>query len=454
MATAYRCGLFRHVPFEPSLAQVIPDLSRRLQRLERGLEWMGSLEKRVTITVLGQDKNQFKVHGYDLLVSEDVLRAEGQIEKAILKVWIRERNQKLAQNFPGIEESLTDLMLFSFSGALLIQDPRTGMILEEDQVSKWPRVLTNLQGYCQSPWRASEHLGFCDKVSADAKMRSELFPETLRALVSQSLIETLGNLSGGERIQWLKNFSKGITQLQTLDFATNANSPFDEATASLQQWMRLMASIPGDIRTVGKFAWLFRQQLEKRGFGTDGSHQLETLVFQDHVSPELENNLKSSLTKNKEHYSFAIETDEDLILDSETPLKKSMFSQFRAVKGLYLNCGVLDLHRLQALAARVQRLIYVDACGVKALRLEGLLGRGPMSFALQNPQMKFVDFHAASLLAALLKMPGINPIDALSQNQQGNSFLKKIGWDKPDFDKSVGAYRARSVIEAIDWYRL
>jgi hypothetical protein len=452
--TAYRCGLFRHVPFEPNLAGSIRDISRRLQKLERALEWLGSLEKRVTITVLATEKNHFRVDGSDIFLSDDVLNAGGQLEKAILKVWLTERNPSLGKNFPRITESLTDLLYFSITGSLNIQDPRTGVTLDEESASRWPQLLTNLQGYCLSPWLFSEHLGLCHKISSELQSKTDLYPESLRPIVSQSLVSTLDKLSGGERLRWLKNFVQRLAQLKSVDLSKPGQRPFTEAHASLTEWMRLMTSIPGDIRIVGKFAWLFRQELLHRGFGAGVENQLEVLVFQDHISPELTSSLKTSLEKNKDHFSMAIEDSDRIYFSDQSNLRKNMFSQFQAVKGLYLNCGVLDLHRLQALASRVQRLLYVDVCGVSELKLEGFLGRGVMSFALQNIQVKFVDFHSSSLLSALQKMPEANPIEALTQSQTENSFLRKIGWDKPIFDQTSGAYRAKSVIEAVDWYRL
>lgn len=135
-------------------------------------------------------------------------------------------------------------------------------------------------------------------------------------------------------------------------------------------------------------------------------------------------------------------------------LDLELFGEMRASRGLFFYCGQIDTKTLLIAARKVEKLLYIDSCALETAKLGGFFDKGTRSFALQNPKIKFIEFHTSSLLSALVQAPEINPVLALNASSQQAPFFKLLGWTTPTFDKSVGAYRAQSIIEAIDWYRL
>jgi hypothetical protein len=136
------------------------------------------------------------------------------------------------------------------------------------------------------------------------------------------------------------------------------------------------------------------------------------------------------------------------------PFDAQIFGEIKATRGIFFSCGEPDTKILLQAARRVQKLLFINSCDTSKIKLSGLFKKGVIEFALQNPETKFIDFHTPSLLSALLKSPGLNPVEALNAPEKHQAFFKQLGWTQPQFDQGIGAHRAQSAVEAIDWFRL
>ena len=289
VAEAYRCALYRHVPFDPNLAEWTHDLGHRLQKLERDLEWLGGLHQKVTISIRSDMPSYFSIVDHHIYLSESVLRAKGQLEKALLKIWFRERARGI---FPRSleEESLTDILYFSLRGDLNIEDPKTGLELGQDINARWPRVLTSIKGYCHGLWTDVEHLSLCERLVDEDEVRADIYMPSLRPLITQSLIGALSKLSAQERHDWLVEWTTGLEQFrptspgQLQDKVMN----FQDAEKELKDWIGLTKSLAQKSEATKKISWYFEEELKNRGFANSEKSDLDAIIFSEQVTPELD----------------------------------------------------------------------------------------------------------------------------------------------------------------------
>jgi hypothetical protein len=456
-ASAYRCGLRKHVDFDPILASQARDFSRKFQKLERFFDLLGPLKSRINLTIISGKGTYFRVHDHDLVLSESILKSSGELEKALLRIWFRERSSTSLQSQPLIEESLTDLLYFAFAGQLDLKNAKTGMSLQSDREARWPRILSTMKGYCQSLWTSTEDLKDCSEKIPDMQ---QIHIQSLRPLLSQAMIESYSSLGAEDQILFLKDFSKNLAagEFQEKNFGRTDAEPFQqgyqEAASQLENWNYFFNRMAVHSDSAQKFSMIFESALKRRGFDSD-SHQsyIDILVFTENLKPEQSKDLLQQIEKN-ERDLIAVEFDKGQIqmnFGYET-VDSRIMSPILASNGLYLHCGIPNLYQIGKFAKRVQKLIYVHYCPGQKIRLEGLFSDGIKTFAVQNPDLKFAEFHMPSLMLAIQKMPGLNPLQLLTQHKPES--LQKLGWQKPHYDKSINAFRAESVIEMVNWYRL
>ncbi len=456
-SSAYRCGLRRHVDFDPVLASQARELSRKFQKFERFFDLLGPLKSRVNLTVISGQGNNYKIHDHDLVINESLLKSPGELEKALLRIWFRERVTDDLQSQPLLEESVTDLLYYAFAGRLDLQKVTTGLSLQSDREARWPRILATWKGYCQGMWTSTQDLKSCaDRV--DSKQQLQI--QSIRPLLSQSLIESFSSLSSSDQIEFLRSFSRNLNkaQFQVDNFGRSDAEPFQqgyqEAAAQIENWIYFFNQLSRESEQLQKFSMIFESTLKRRGFDSD-SHKsfIDILVFTESLKKEQSQDLLKQIEKN-ERDLIAVEFDKGQIQMNFgfEAVDGRIFAPIMASNGLYLHCGIPSLHEIGKFAKRVQKLIYVHYCPGQKIRLEGLFSDGIKSFASQNPDLKFAEFHMPSLMLAIEKLPGQNPLELLS-HAQGDS-LQKIGWQKPRYDKSINAFHAQSVIEMVDWYRL
>ncbi|PIS11902.1 MAG: hypothetical protein COT73_01375 [Bdellovibrio sp. CG10_big_fil_rev_8_21_14_0_10_47_8] len=432
--TAFRCGLHRQVDFDEVLASESRSLSHRLQILERFFDLIGPLDKRVSITTLSGPSIRYRVQDHDIYLSEPLLKASGQLEKSILKVWFRERASSQLQNQALIEESLTDLFYFAISGDLNLKDPMTGLSLDSPGQSQWPQVLKSFQSYCRSRWRSNEQLFLCGKAVEVDPDNSEIYLGSLRPLLSESLIGAFVALPAKERIPFLRLFAKEVStwSIEEQSFGVDEVEPgkqsFAEASSFIERWMFSLSQLGKD-PLAKKYSVLFSEQLERRGFVTGG--QVATvpgLIF----------------------YSVS----QMHIPGGEDMVDLQRIGAVQSYRGVYVHCGYPEISDLEKMAQKVERLLYINSCEHEEIDLEMYFQSGAEAFARRNKSLKFVEFHMPSLLMALRKSPTENPAAALAAMDLKSPFLQEVGWLPPQYHSGSKAYKAKAVIEAVDWYRL
>lgn len=457
-ATAYRCRLRRHVPFNEILAQRSAELGPRMQALEKYFEWLGPLNGRINLTVIEGKGEHFKIQGREVFISSSILQSPGQLEKAIFRVWFRERAPLTLQSQLLFEESFTDFLYYSYSGDFLVKDPKTGIYLSDDIEAKWPRVLSSYKGYCNSLWRSNEHLRFCNDDLIE-KPKDEIELLTLRPLITQALIESYLEMPSSERLPFLQFMASNLDQFEFheknfgMSYFEPKRQQFYEAVSQLENWNYFLAKLGERSQGFQQFSVFFQNSLKRRGFNEESPKaELDTLVFADSLRKEQIEEIQEQMQAHP-HSLIALEARGKIQMSAAgEELSLQLLGTVKAATGIYFHCGIPKLQELMNLSKRVEKLIFINACGHAQFKFEGLFNNGIESFAHQNPSVKFAEFHLPSLLLAVRKLNGQNPIEFLAHNKKES--LAPIGWGVPQYDSAKDAFKAQSVIEIVNWYRL
>ncbi|MEZ0392957.1 MAG: hypothetical protein ACAH59_12125 [Pseudobdellovibrionaceae bacterium] len=457
-ASAYRCSQRKHVDYDANLVTQTRKLGPRLQQLEKYFEWLGPLKSKIHLTVIAGPGEHFRIQGREIIISESILNSEGQLEKAVFRFWFRERAPLTLQSQQLVEESLTDFLYYSFAGALDLQEPLTQISLDQDEDARWPRVLSNQKGYCDSLWKSNEHLRICQDALIE-RSENEIELLTLRPLITQSLIESYKELSTQDRIEVLRFIALNFKSFQFdeknfgVTYLERKRQSYYQAISHLENWVYFFNQLGRSSASVQRLSQFFQKTLKQRGFDEAMPEaRLDLLVFADALN---EKQIQEILTETKAHPHalIGIESKGKIQMGAASvPLSLQLLGEVRSPRAVYFHCGIPKLQELESLSRKIEKLTFINACGQSQFRFDGLFNSGIEGFARQNPKVKFAEFHLPSLILAVEKLKGKNPIDYLKQNQTGS--LAPIGWGDPKYDQSVDAYRAQSVIEAIDWYRL
>jgi hypothetical protein len=457
-ATAYRCGLHRHVGYDQILANQTRDLGRRLQKLEKVLDWIKPLQQRVNLTVIEGNGNHYRIRDHEIFISESILKSQGQLEKAFLKIWFRENANLNLQGQFSVEESLTDFLYFALIGDFKIQHPITGIVFNQESEARWPQVLMNFKGYCKSLWKSNEHDQLCEDSLIEARA-DEIYQPVLRPLLSQTLMEAFGKLTSQERLDFLKLLPVAIqkAEFHEKNFGMSYLEPhqqtYHEAVINLENWAYFLLHLVPEQSLTLKFSHYFDSAMKRRGFNESAPQTaLDVLIVSDESSQKVSDEIQKQL-KSKIHKLIGFESKGELQMGFENePLSLKVLGPIQATSGILLHCGTPSLAVLKSFSHRVQKLLYVNACEKDSVRLEGFINKGVSQFAMQNPKLKFAELHMPSLMMALQKAPSMHPIESVAEKKK--ELLNPLGWQEPTYDESIKAYRANSAIEMVDWFRL
>jgi hypothetical protein len=437
----YRCGLFRHVKFDPKLAADAKTISPRLQRLEVFFETLTPPFEKSIWTVLEKETKRFRIQGRQIFISDDLYSEPLVLEKAHLKMWYRERVTKNQLDFQLLEETITDLLLHAFQSQ------------DSTFLSRWPRTLVTFKEYCQSPWIYLEHQHLCANAEQPetSGLQGQLAIPSLRALLSQSLISVYQSLSLEQQLDFLRNLGTSLAILKSKSNASdslirssNLEQDMLQAAELIKKWSALIVQLSPDIYISAHLKGALQVELERRGF----TEALDVATF-DWVFRVTEYNEKMKeevyklALKNPDLNMAAIEGDKVWLLPNQQALPVSVLGQIKAFKTVQLRCGWPSGDEVETQGKHSQYLIIIDDCAVNLeIKLDSLIRKGVKYFAIQNPKLRFVSFHLPSFKMALKK--GINPMN----------YLRDPQWQMTArFDIEASALQPLAAISAIDWFR-
>lgn len=466
--TAYRCAVNKDVRFSTFFNENQRILSQRITAAERFLESLESFQKKVRIVVVETQPYAFQVTGYQIYIGQKLLESPGHLEKALAKIWYRERTDSFFVNNSVLEEVVSDFLVFGITGRLAIYDP----IYRQDTQTPnpmWPSVLKSVQGYCESPWRLSEHIALCEKSYEEKRsLRSSVVDLSLRPLLSNTWVESFRHMSFREQNHFLRSFASFLKMDHTPELpitrptmVADNSSPMTEAMETVKNINVFISSseIRRDVEVYREFSDNFLSYLRNSGFSDSiGEAYFDVLyVSNEPLTPTSPSYLQfQDLAKQNPRLHLAIKDPHNLwMLPAKHSVPLKTFGQIRANRTIVEKCGEFDFNYVMGFELMTEKLMVVSACSKKVpAKYQKFIAQGPSGFGIQNKGVAFIQFHIPSILskrAELATVPGI--YELVQKRELNNPIFQSLGWKELNWNEAANAYHPKAFVDAIEWFR-
>lgn len=466
----FRCAYNKPVPYSAFFSERLKDLTYRVQRTERLLESIEPFYRKVQMTIVKDRPYLFRIQGHQIFIGEKLAEAPGHLEKALIKVWYRERNEALFAQQELMEEVMTDFILFLQDGDLDLGDPDTRIKTALHRL-KWPYVIKSVQAYCESPWKKSEHFDVCrNKQEAAFILDPQVVELSLRPLVVTSWIRSYKNLSGKERFVFVENLS------QLLRSEHWPPLPLTVPTAEPGVPGGALVMAGAAIKNISAFvstSKAMKSSETHRVFAANLANELRANGFQEafaeaffdvlYVSQEplsdkapiFQQFLKFS--RDNPGLQMALQDQDNLwMLPSKYPVPLRSFGQLKSHRTVVEKCGGYNFSYVMDYAEKTEKLLVVDHCDAKKIiHYSQFLKEGAEGFAAQNKSVTFVQFHLPSLLMKQGELVEVaNVLEFIQKRDVDNASFKSLGWREVHWSKQANAYQPKAYIDAIEWFRV
>ncbi|WP_413576096.1 hypothetical protein ACLVWU_17060 [Bdellovibrio sp. HCB290] len=459
----YRCALNKATRYSSYFGQNLKELNLRVAATERLLESIEPFFQKVQILITEDHPNLFRIKGHTIYIGQNLVEAPGHLEKAISKIWYRERNETLFVQQELLEEVATDFLVYLQTGDLDIGDPKTHLKTALLPV-KWPYVIKSPGAYCESPWKQSEDYAICAGNQDLSAIESEVLEMSLRPLILSSWIKSYKNLSVGERYQ----FTRGLAQLLRQEYnpvlsvaGDDSASTLARASATLKNFNHYVvsSSLSKSSKIHKMFAANFATELQSRGYhNAFAEASFDVLYVSNQKITTSEGAFQEFLkiAKAQPQTQIALRDQDNLwMLPSKFPIPIKTFGQIKANRTIVEKCGGFSFSYVMDYSESTEKLLVVEHCDAKSqVHFNEYLKTGAEGFALENKGMSFVQFHLPSLLMKRDELANVlNVKDFIKNRDVDNTSFKSLGWQEVRWDKTANAYQPKAYVDAIEWFR-
>lgn len=453
----YRCQYQKDVPYSPEFVKIENNLEGRLLALERFFGVIGELERKPTLHIQHDKALQFKIQDGNIFLGKDLVLAKGHLEKAFLRYWIQEKSQIDFAYMELFEEVFSDLLLFALQNKIEIADPQSLAYTEVGEV-RWPFVLKSLQAYCHSPWKRGEHYSSCANVSSRTNIETSVAEMSLRPFLIDVWIKAYGDLTLGERHEFLKGIKQILIQenvllpkQKDLKVATTLSLAVDAIKSVNATFIAIESG-----EKFKKFNYALNNSLFKHGF--DKQYAIAHFNFLFEVPHGLKPDSEvlkqlSQLASENPMLQIAIKDPKNIwLLPSNFPISVKSFGELRASRLITQRCSETLFSDVFAYADIAEKLFVVENCDDSALDWQAYIHDGVQGFALSHKDISFMQLHLPSLLMKREELPAKSRIrDYLAFSDAPK---KSFGWVDNGWQESLGAFRPRGAIDGVEWFRL
>lgn len=204
------------IRFYDEVHQKLPIETARLieetQWLGAKFQLIGDLKPAVRVVVDADNKDRLVVTQDRIEIGTEILRAKGQLKKAILKAWLLQRvSPDIAQSFLRVEVA-SDVLLAILSGGLQLEVPGNSETLSfEASPRDWWTYADSYQGLCKNGWRSLELQSLCavdpsaPGTSASVTVSALSFRPFIGNQIWQSYVGTSASKRQAFAEAWLKS---------------------------------------------------------------------------------------------------------------------------------------------------------------------------------------------------------------------------------------------------------
>lgn len=450
----YRCAINREVKFSVFFNDKSREISQRLTSLERFLENLEPFARKIRITIFEDRPQTFRVQDHQVFIGQALFAEPGMLEKAIAKVWYREKSNSFFINQSLLEEVVTDFLIY---GA-------TSHTAASLAMPKWPYMIKSLQDYCDSAWKFPEHIRFCNSQTLE-----DATEYSLRPLLTSTWINAYRDLSILEKGNFLRNFSAMLKDEHTPSlpiFRSNnlgvVNSPLFEAAEVVRNINSYIATsrVMRTSLAYREFMGNLNAELNKAGFkDTFTEAYFDVLLVSEKVLSEKSATYLhfKDVSRANPKLHIALKDPENVwSMPTRYPISLKAFGQMRSDRTIVEKCGQVDFSFVLTFAQLTEKLLVVDTCDqTNSVKYSEYFKSGAEGFAKENKGIAFIQFHVPSIVMKRSQLATVPNIYEMVQNREANNPLfQTLGWQEVHWNKTAKAYRPKAFIDAIELFRI
>jgi hypothetical protein len=468
--TVYHCDSKQKANFDVKIEKIVNKLNQRLPIIENYLvanSPQDNQRSKFSIVINYDRLLQFELSDTQLKIGAVLLEEPGNLERGLIKYWIRSKINDQLLTHGLFEESVVDLIYFSFSGRLDIVDPINA---KSSRIGyhRWPQVLKSFDEYCESSWKMLEHSENCSRISSqkDSETVHDYIEMSLRPLTSQALIQAYLELNLIERQKFISHLP---TNLQKFTLSSNkALETILEETNPLKKGLRSIRSF-ANVFTEPKFL----QELEYKKFAASISELLEQSGVTDSFAEayvdylvEIPETLRTdgvffkSLKKAAERNTdiqFAVTDRKNIwILPFGDRLPVKSFDQIHSRQVIFFACPALKEFDVKNYFHSSEKLLLIKGCEQNSeFNFSTITKNNLNDFLHSNSEFSFLQFHLPSLESKQKDLEHIKNFFELVKNRKfdGQEF-KILGWTQIQWSEETNSYKPKAAVDAIEYFRL
>ena len=430
-SVAFACTKSKWIPFDESFQNLFPDLERKLRPLESLLGSTSANLPKVEVILLENEKDTIRIQSQDkisrLYISKDFWFQSDIWLESLARIWVRTQNATIDLKETVLEGAFANFLQLEAGGGQRISTP-------------W---IQNL--------RTSQDRLVAGSVSSSL---GTIFFESLKTLsVAEStqvqaeiprFLETAGN---SEKVLREDEVLPGLVELtdqveRTLIMLDRHQAKSAASNLAWEKWVNAVHS---------RFQGPKSKFIDLILIGSDLENQTEELL---NAARKLSNpqNSWALVSGGRIYFSGA---SEGLPLNLVPPLRSFQLTYLGCKDPSFDFSGSANPTNkwLTSLLGTSEKVFLGHFCGtLSQVHFGGLLKGGFQEFAKENPNMSFVQMHPGSLPKEMLGKTSEIMTSVLNKKWEDPALLG-LGWERPQWDQQIRAFRARSVIDAVQAFR-
>ena len=407
---------------------------------------------RVDLVVRGDDRGRLLITDSRIEIGSDVLRASGQLSKAILSSFLlRHASPDIAGSHFRITVA-SDALLAMLSGGLGLHVPGEDQALEFPKLKPWWSTASSYRDVCASPWRSLELRTLCQ---ARSQVNSGPTLLSMRPLVGRIIWDAFKSKPVGERLAFVKRWIAALGHAK----AHESEDGFRETVLSEVETL-LPTTEFADVR-VSLERSMIVTRIKK---GTEPHADLIVRSLQ--LGQADRDSLKRLAERNPRRLILAIADHQVIVFPSAMMFSEREFSErgraeVRAQQEVWQSCQAPTMGEVansRPPHAGSKRIVWVRDCSERQVGLAygSLLTSERMHFAKENPQLAVVQLRPEAIQLAIRDGRAKNSdfVDQFLLRQTRRSQDPWFGLADAKWDQDSMAFRVKGAIEAVEWHHI
>lgn len=464
--TIYRCSSQIRVPYSSYFDQNKDMLENRIENVSLFLNKIEPLKNKIKILINENKPIEFSILDNQLRIGSNLLESPGHFERALFKIWLNERINSKGDQQNLFTEVAADFLYYVYNGSLNIEDP---LIKVKTKVgtSKWPNVLKSKEGYCESPWKISEHYEICGSIESESQLSNQsVLALSLRPLLASVWIKSYAELNHKSQVVFIDRFSEylktqDLNSEKAIEMTLMDTHPLKQGMMNIKKMTDFLNSsnLVKSQKEYREFYARLAINLQQSGVNDSFAEAYFDYLFEypDLLSTksELFKGLVAVAIKNPSLQIAIKDQDQIWILPTQSSLPLKTFDQIKSQQHVFLAClGLKDINMPQFFN-QTEKLLLIKGCEQKIkIDFASLVSGGVRSFSSHNKNLAFIQFHLPSFEMKGKELAHIKNFFELVKNRDVNkSEFQTLGWSQIKWNEDSQAYKPEAIIDAIELFR-